>query len=469
MIRQILTEEIDQDVERYVDEFENIKNNIHGFHGAHMPNEKMRFGKLIPGPQFEKEGPVTDGEIKHALNYLNKYKPTELVVYSRGSAVWAAAQDKAGTADDYPEVPDELKKITYLAPAAKRPDWGQQTNELTPIGSGDEVLASTSDGRVPLAQAAQVAKETGGNMKIYKPAWMVNYDLEGDPTNYGKKGHTTPLRFDPSKEKVKQLSDDEIKKIINTFPNWKGAAEATAGEIKKQEDMADELMALPEIRKYVRSILLEKKAKKKKKKRKVKCPLLPNGKRDYKCEYRKYGGASKKGKKERAARNKARKQAEKMGLVRKGDGMELDHIMPLSLGGSNDQTNWQVMSRADNRRKGKKWDGRSGTKMKESLQKKSHEQKIIEMIATGEAANVIQALSLAEAVGLIEVTEFRDLVPQGHPYATHSYEFSCTSSSFRVELALLAPKVSKGFYRQKTDVLVSVYRNNECHIFVNQQ
>ena len=103
------------------------------------------------------------------------------------------------------------------------------------------------------------------------------------------------------------------------------------------------------------------------------------------------------------------------------------------------------------------------------LENKSHEEKIIEMIATGEAANVIQALSLAEAIGLIEVTEFRDLVPQGHPYATHSYEFSCISSSFRVQLALLAPKVSKGFYRQKSDVLVSVYRNNECHIFVDQK
>ena len=67
----------------------------------------------------------------------------------------------------------------------------------------------------------------------------------------------------------------------------------------------------------------KKKAKKKKKKRKVKCPLLPGGKRDYKCEYQKYGGASKKGKKDRAARNKARRQAIKMGLVKK---LSLIHI-----------------------------------------------------------------------------------------------------------------------------------------------
>ena len=56
----------------------------------------------------------------------------------------------------------------------------------------------------------------------------------------------------------------------------------------------------------MRRLLVEakKKKKKKKKKRKVKCPLLPGGKRDYKCEYQKYGGASKKGKKDRAARTK---------------------------------------------------------------------------------------------------------------------------------------------------------------------
>ena len=368
IIRKILSEEINQDVDRYEKQFGGqINVNTHGFHGAGMENQQMRFGEPIPGPQFNKKGPVTDGEIRHALNYLNKYKPDELVVYSRGSAVWAAAQDKAGTDDDYKDLPDNLKKITFLAPAAKRPDWGQQGNALDALGSADEVIASTSDGRVPLAQAAQVAKEVGGNMKIYKPAWMAKYDLKSDPDKYGRKGHTTPLRFDPTGEKIKDLTSGEIDKIIDTFPDWGGSPAASAEDIKKQEEMAQDLL---EIRKYVRTILFEKKKKPKKKKRVVKCPLLPNGKRDYKCEYQKYGGASKKGKKDRAARNKARKQAERMGLVKKGDGMELDHIMPLSLGGANDQTNWQIMSRTDNRRKGSKWDGKSGSRIKESRSKR---------------------------------------------------------------------------------------------------
>ena len=99
---------------------------------------------------------------------------------------------------------------------------------------------------------------------------------------------------------------------------------------------------------------------------------------------------------------------------------------------------------------------------------KSHEDKLIEMIETGDAANVIQALHLAEAIGLIEIIKFKDLVPQGHPWATHSYTFTCATSSFRAKLALLAPKVSSGFRRGKTDIDLSVYRTDECHIFVNQ-
>ena len=89
------------------------------------------------------------------------------------------------------------------------------------------------------------------------------------------------------------------------------------------------------------------------KKKKVKCPLK-NGKRDYKCEYKKYGGASKKGKKDRAARNQARKVAKREGRVKKGDGKEIDHKKPLSKGGSNAKSNQRVVSRATNRKKGNK-------------------------------------------------------------------------------------------------------------------
>lgn len=64
--------------------------------------------------------------------------------------------------------------------------------------------------------------------------------------------------------------------------------------------------------------------------------------------YEKYHGTAK-AKKQRAARNKARREAEKEGTVKKGDGKEVDHKVPLSKGGSNEKSNRRVVSRKTNR------------------------------------------------------------------------------------------------------------------------
>lgn len=73
--------------------------------------------------------------------------------------------------------------------------------------------------------------------------------------------------------------------------------------------------------------------------------------RDYKAEYQR-DHASPQAKKHRAARNKARREAEAAGTVQKGDGKEIDHKVPLSKGGSNAKSNRRVVTRAANRRKG---------------------------------------------------------------------------------------------------------------------
>ena len=67
-----------------------------------------------------------------------------------------------------------------------------------------------------------------------------------------------------------------------------------------------------------------------------------------KAYYEKYH-ASDKAKKDRAARNKARREAMKDGKVKKGDGKELDHKVPLSKGGSRSTSNTRVVSRKKNR------------------------------------------------------------------------------------------------------------------------
>ena len=317
-----------------------LEKGTHTFHGDKFGPDKVG----LPGPRFDDGVAVTDEDLEDAENYLDEHDPDKLVAFSRGSAVLNMFADEN---PDY-DLPSD---ITYIAPAAKRDKWGAK-DIASPSVSG-RAIASSGDGAVPVKQVCQVAKEAGVSMHVV-PGKFKTDDWETE----GRKNHIRVLKYKNDTNPGKQIDVDAC--LASDLPSW-GSGYADKETLEQQIAIVDELTEA-----VVKRLLEEakKKDKKKKKKREVKCPLLPNGKRDYKCEYQKYGGASKKGKKDRAARNKARKQAEKMGLVRKGDGLEIDHIMPLSLGGSNDQTNWQVMSRADNRRKGKKWDGKSGSKKK---------------------------------------------------------------------------------------------------------
>lgn len=70
--------------------------------------------------------------------------------------------------------------------------------------------------------------------------------------------------------------------------------------------------------------------------------------RDYAREYKRFQ-SSKKAKKDRAARNKARRQALREGKVHRGDNLEVDHIRGLASGGSNTKKNTRVVSRKFNR------------------------------------------------------------------------------------------------------------------------
>lgn len=54
-------------------------------------------------------------------------------------------------------------------------------------------------------------------------------------------------------------------------------------------------------------------------------------------------------KKNRAERNKARRQMIAAGKVHKGDGKDVDHKKPLAKGGSNSPSNWRVRSESSNR------------------------------------------------------------------------------------------------------------------------
>lgn len=59
--------------------------------------------------------------------------------------------------------------------------------------------------------------------------------------------------------------------------------------------------------------------------------------------------STEKAKKQRAARNKARREAIKDGRAKKGDGKDIDHKKPLRNGGSNAKSNTRVRSKSSNR------------------------------------------------------------------------------------------------------------------------
>ena len=71
---------------------------------------------------------------------------------------------------------------------------------------------------------------------------------------------------------------------------------------------------------------------------------------NYKKLYKKYH-SSRKAKTERNMRNQARRRMKRAGRVRKGDGLEIDHKVPISKGGSNKPSNLRIVSRKTNRTK----------------------------------------------------------------------------------------------------------------------
>lgn len=71
--------------------------------------------------------------------------------------------------------------------------------------------------------------------------------------------------------------------------------------------------------------------------------------RNYRREYDQYHGTPEQ-KKARASRNAARREEEKAGRVRKGDGKEVDHKDGNPM--NNAKSNRQILSRTANRRKG---------------------------------------------------------------------------------------------------------------------
>lgn len=70
--------------------------------------------------------------------------------------------------------------------------------------------------------------------------------------------------------------------------------------------------------------------------------------RDYKKEYANYHSTDEQ-KKNRAARNAARTKMTEKGVVKKGDGKDVDHRTPIAKGGGNGSGNLRAVPKSQNR------------------------------------------------------------------------------------------------------------------------
>lgn len=85
-------------------------------------------------------------------------------------------------------------------------------------------------------------------------------------------------------------------------------------------------------------------------------PFMKNGKRDYKKEVERYTSKPEV-KKKRAEQNAARRELMKAGVVKKGDGKDVDHKTPLSKGGGNTPSNLRAVPASENRSFSRNKDG----------------------------------------------------------------------------------------------------------------
>ena len=222
---------------------------VHAFHGWKMDRTDMKDTGEKSGPQFQKIEPVvTNGEIKHAINYILKFRPEELYVYSRGSAVWANVQEIS------PKIASIPKKVHYMAPAKLRTNWG--ANEIDLANKDGEVYAAPQDGKVPLVQAAKIAQDIGQSDLTLTDVEPRGAKLD-NPDDFGMKGHQS-MRAKKFFKSTKEIPVGDV--LSADLPDW-GDGSASKEDLEKQMKFAKEkgleVSGLQEMRRTIRKLIIE--------------------------------------------------------------------------------------------------------------------------------------------------------------------------------------------------------------------
>jgi len=206
-----------------------LREDTHTFHGYKFGPDKVG----LPGPNFDDTDFVTDDDVDDAVKWLDQYDPSELVAFSRGSAVLHQVMDKKPEKWRDKEIP----KITYVSPASLRKWTGAPVPSDIPGGS--KVVHSMGDDIVPLKQACQVAAQTGADMHIV-------------PGKADGKDHVRALRYRDRGGKVVHAAacalDDDL-------PDWGDAARSSEEELEQQMQRGKALTGEHRLREYISSLL----------------------------------------------------------------------------------------------------------------------------------------------------------------------------------------------------------------------
>ena len=204
-----------------------IREETHAFHGYKFGPDKVG----LPGPEFDDADTVTDEDVEDAAKWLEDNDPTELVAFSRGSAVLhQMMSDKPGV---------KVPSVTYVSPAALR-KWTKAP--VPPVPGGSKVVHSMGDNIVPLKQGCQIAAQSGAEMVVV-------------PGMGDGKDHIKALKYKggggTGVDAAACANDPEL-------PDWGESGNASDEELEAQIKRAEELISeVNLLREYIRELLTE--------------------------------------------------------------------------------------------------------------------------------------------------------------------------------------------------------------------
>lgn len=194
------------------------KGGTHTFHGNKWPASKIG----VPGPRFDDDAPVSKDDLDDAEAWLNEFEPDRIIAYSRGSAVL----HKLASERDV-----KLPEITYVAPAAKRDQWG--TKAISAPSVSGRAIASSGDGAVSVKQVCKISDEAG------VPMYIVPGKFSGeDRRKESLKNHIRVLKHKDEKSPGKQIDVGAC--LSSDLPDW-GTGIASDEDLEKQIEISKEL------------------------------------------------------------------------------------------------------------------------------------------------------------------------------------------------------------------------------------